>query len=59
MGLFLAFTTERLGVYLLGFEVDFNFSCLSVNFVKCVNKGRRSFYWYSFAHKLNPRRPIK
>lgn len=58
-GFYVEFTAPRSGVYPIGFEVNFNHSCTSINSVKFVNNGRRSFYWYTVAHKSNPTRPIK
>jgi hypothetical protein len=58
-GFYVEFTAPRAGVYPIGFEMNFNHSCTSVNSVKFVNNGRRSFYYYSVAHKSNPRRPIR
>jgi hypothetical protein len=58
-GFYVEFTAPRSGVYPIGFEVDFNHSCTSINSVKFVNNGRKSFYWYQVAHKSNPTRAIK
>jgi hypothetical protein len=58
-GFYVEFLAPRSGVYPVGFEVNFNHSCTSINSIKFVNNGRRTFYRYYVAHKSNPRRAIR
>lgn len=58
-GFYVEFTAPKSGVYPVGFEVNFNHSCASINSVKFVNNGRRTFYRYYVAHKSNPTKAIR
>lgn len=58
-GFYVEFTAPRSGVYPIGFERSFNHTCTTVNSIKFVNTGRRSFYLYTVANKFNPNRPIR
>jgi predicted RNA-binding protein len=55
----ITFNIPGSGIYPYGFEVTPGCNQQSINNITFKNEGRRTFYWYSVAHKSNPRRALR
>lgn len=56
---YVEFNAPKPGVYPIGFTKSFNHSCTTINSIKFMNNGKKSFYYYYVANKHNPKRALR